>query len=266
MPTLVLPPRFTPDSIALLKAGVRAGLEVERLPGWRVPDWLKGRDVVLYGEPLFAAVVAQEFDLNLLEPPFSWLAELPERFRRRSVCLTTLAEARKYGEPAFIKPADDKCFTARVYRSGSELPGTDVLPGETTVLIAEPVTWTVEFRCFVLDRAVVSLSPYLRNGSLAQAADGTWPATDAETSEALAFAAQVLGDPTIRLPPALALDVGIIEGQGWAVVEANAAWGSGIYGCDPSAVLRVVQRACVKKDHLQPEERAWLVDRAGGGS
>jgi hypothetical protein len=36
------------------------GWGVERLSSWRVPDWLKGQDVVLYGEPLFAAVVADE--------------------------------------------------------------------------------------------------------------------------------------------------------------------------------------------------------------
>ena len=66
MTTLVLPPRYTSDSIAVSKAAVRAGLEVERLPGWRVPDWLRGRDVVLYGELLFAAVVAHDVDLSLL--------------------------------------------------------------------------------------------------------------------------------------------------------------------------------------------------------
>jgi hypothetical protein len=44
------------------------------------------------------------------------------------------------------------------------------------------------------------------------------------------------------------LDVGIIRGEGWAVVEANAPWGSGVYGCDPDQVLRVVQRACMAID------------------
>ena len=38
-------------------------------------------------------------------------------------------------------------------------------------------------------------------------------------------------------------DVRIIEDRGWAVVEQNAAWGSGIYGCDPEQVLEVLRVA-----------------------
>ena len=40
-PILILPPRYTPDSIALWKAATAAGWRVERLPDWRVPEWLE---------------------------------------------------------------------------------------------------------------------------------------------------------------------------------------------------------------------------------
>ena len=33
------------------------------------------------------------------------------------------------------------------------------------------------------------------------------------------------------LPRTLVLDIGLIKDQGWAVVEINAAWGSGLNGC-----------------------------------
>lgn len=36
-----------------------------------------------------------------------------------------------------------------------------------------------------------------------------------------------------------------MEGRGWAVVEQNAAWGSGIYGCDPEEVLEVLRFAAI---------------------
>jgi ATP-grasp domain, R2K clade family 2 len=262
MPMLVLPPRYTPDSIALADAGMRAKWEVQRLHSWRVPDWLKGRkDIVLYGEPLFAAAVAEDLGLALLEPPLRWLAELGEEHRRRKVSFTTLAEARNLGGPTFVKPADDKCFIAKVFGSGQELPGENVLPGATPVLVAEPVTWILEFRCFVLDRKVLTLSPYLRRRELAQTSDGNWPATNVETDEASAFSQNILADSSIRLPPAVALDVGIIENRGWAVVEANAPWGSGIYGCDPNEVLRVVERACIRADKLSSEDREWVIER-----
>jgi hypothetical protein len=49
MPVLVLPPRFTADSISLRRAAIAAGWEVERLPSWRAPPELAGRDLVFYG-------------------------------------------------------------------------------------------------------------------------------------------------------------------------------------------------------------------------
>jgi hypothetical protein len=91
----------------------------------------------------------------------------------------------------------------------------------------------------------VTLSPYWRDGKLAQSKDGSWEATEDECRTAREFATAVLQDPRASLPSAVVLDVGVIRGEGWAVVEANAAWGSGIYGCDPDQVLGVVQRACV---------------------
>ena len=42
MPTLILPPRYTSDSIGVSKAAVQAGWEVERLSSWRVPAHLQG--------------------------------------------------------------------------------------------------------------------------------------------------------------------------------------------------------------------------------
>jgi hypothetical protein len=263
MPTLVLPPRYTPDTIAVGRAAAVAGWAVERLPGWRVLDWLRGQDVTLYGEPLFAAVVAGDLGIALLEPPFDWLPRLPADYRRRDVRLTTLGEARQLRHPAFVKPADDKCLPPRVVTSGADLPGDDVLPGVTPVLVAEPVRWAVEFRCFVLDRRVVTLSAYLRDGDLAQCPDGTWD--DPRTEAALEYAHSVCGDPAVALPPAVVVDVGVIDGRGWAVVEANAAWGSGIYGCDPSAVLTVVRRACVPAAAVAGADRCWVIDREAAG-
>ena len=138
MPTLVLPPRITPDTDAMLAAAKAAGWEALRLDSWRVPAGLKGRDVVLYGEPLFADVVAPLLGVALLQPPFDWLPSLPQRYRQRQVTFTNLAAAREYPQPVFIKPADDKCFPARVYASGAELPDATVLPDDTPVLISEP--------------------------------------------------------------------------------------------------------------------------------
>jgi hypothetical protein len=261
MPTLVLPPRYTPDSISLWRQANELGWQVERLQHWRAPESLRDHEIVLYGESLFAAVVADELGIALLEAPFHWLADLPEIYRKRKVIFTTLAEASSYRQRAFIKPADDKCFPAQVYQSGEELPKSDVLPDATPVLISEVVDWEIEFRCFVLEGKVETFSPYLRDGELAQERDGNWTASPEEINEALQFADSVLADSQVKLPPSVVIDVGVITGAGWAVIEANPSWGAGIYGCDAAKVLGVIGRGCVKLDRLSVDDKQWVIDR-----
>lgn len=258
LPILVLPPRYTDNSIAMWRAAFKAGWRTQRLMSWRAPAELRNERVVLYGEPLFAAAVADELGIALIEPTLDWIARIPETYRRRRVEFSTLGNARKLTSATFIKPADDKCFVSQVYASGSELPPESVLEGSTPVLIAEPVEWVVEYRCFVLDRHVVTLSPYLRNGDIAKADDGTWPAAPEEFAAARDFAEQFLADKSVPVPPATVLDVGLIRAAGWAVVEANAAWGSGLCACVPTEVLTVLERACVPADSVTSVDAEWI--------
>ena len=48
------------------------------------------------------------------------------------------------------------------------------------------------------------------------------------------------------LPKAVVLDFGIIKGKGWALIEANPAWCSGLYACDAEKALEVIVKSCVK--------------------
>ena len=242
MPTLVLTPRFTDDAQALWRAAGRLGWAVERLPSWRVPECLLTvTDPVLYLEGLFAPTLAEQFGLRLLEPAVDWLPLLPEAYRKREVRLTTFGEALTQTTPAFIKPPNDKSFPAKVY-TGSELP--DGYDDEYPVLVAEVVVWETEFRAFILDRTVRAISVYLRDGEVQREND--FAQSDDEVAEARAFVDELLADPRVDLPRATVIDVGVIPGKGWAVVEQNAAWGSGIYGCDPEAVLDVLRFAVVR--------------------
>lgn len=258
--TLLLSPRYTSDSIALWRAALSAGWAVERLQNWRTPTAFKNHSVVVYGEPLFGNAIAETLSLVLLEPSLSWLADLPTVYRQREVRFTTLREARLITEPAFIKPAYDKVFLAQVYESGAQLPTAERISDSTPVIISEPVSWEVEFRCFILDGEVMTMSPYLRYGSLAQSRNGSWSAELSEINQAFEFCTAVLNDPTVQVPPAMVVDVGKIVGKGWAVIEANPAWASGIYGCHPSLVLPVIQRACVPRDQLRKQDKDWVLE------
>jgi hypothetical protein len=257
MPTLVLSPRYSEDSILIRKAAFAVGWNVERLSNWRAPEWLREADPVLYGEPLFAAVVSKVLDVALIEPPFHWLTTLPVEWLRRRVQFMTLAEARCAGR-AFFKPADDKCFAAGVYEAGAKIPTSDYLPDTTPVLASEPVHWSVEYRCFILERQLIAICPYLRDGELCRAEDGSWPAPDAERAEATSFISTVLADSRVHIPPAVVIDVGIISEVGWAVIEANAVWASGMYGCNPTQVLPVLRRASQLRNSVTQADALWL--------
>lgn len=259
MPTLILPPRLNEDCDTVRRAAGLAGWEVYAAPGWHLPPELADADPVIYADPLFADVAAAQLGLRLIDPPLDWLTQIPDRYLGRRVLFTTLRAARQYPTaPFFVKPADDKSFPARVYASPAELPGDDALPPETPVLISEPVHWSLEIRCFVLDRRLCALSPYLRHGELARSPDGEWPISDSERQEALGTIAAMLDDDAVPLPPAVVIDIGIIDGHGWALIEANAAWGSGIYGCDPAAVLPVLRRATIPGSAITADDSRWL--------
>ncbi|WP_165252604.1 ATP-grasp domain-containing protein [Paludisphaera soli] len=238
-PTLILSPRFSDDSITLRRAAIALGWDVVRLASWRPPEDFEPDEPVLYAEPLFNEAVAEQLGLQVVEPPEDFLVRLPEEYVGRRVRLTTADEARSLPGPVFLKPPNRKLFPARVFASGADLPD---MPGDDPILTSDPVEWAAEFRFFIRDRRVRAWSPYWLSGALAR--EGEDWIVDADAAGATRdLLDRLLADPRVDLPTAFVLDAGVIRGVGAAVVEANEASGSGIYGCDPVEVLDVLRAA-----------------------
>ncbi|MGW4384593.1 ATP-grasp domain-containing protein [Kitasatospora sp. NPDC004531] len=252
-PTLLLAPRINETGLQLRTAAGRRGMRAFTASSWRAPQELMDSQVHLYGGPLFADAVGGALGLGLLEPSSGWLAALPRELTGRAVELTTLGAARGLAGPAFVKAPADKLFAARVYADGGALPGPELLDADVPVLVSEVVRFAVEYRLFVLDGAVRAASRYARDGELSVGAP------ESDGPELAAFAAEVLAASAqcAPLPSAAVVDVGRTPG-GWAVVEANAAWASGGYACDPDAVLDVVLRAAGPLHRLPPSDRPFL--------
>ncbi|WP_329214709.1 ATP-grasp domain-containing protein [Streptomyces sp. NBC_01485] len=250
--TLFLSPRVTATGHALADAARRRGAHVETLREWRVPEqWRGAGGASLYAGPLFADAVARELGLGLLEAPEDWLARLPRGLTLRGIEFSTIEEARRLRRPAFVKPPNDKSFPARVYPDGSGLPGPDAVDGTEPVLVSDIVTFGVEFRLFVQDGEVRTGSRYATRGRLDVA-----PLTqDPRRAEVLAFAERLTGT---GLPSAVVVEVGLVDGSGWAVVEANAAWASGHYACDADAALDVVLHAARPEGEFGAADRCFL--------
>ncbi|MDW4906413.1 ATP-grasp domain-containing protein [Streptomyces sp. ADMS] len=251
--TLFLSPRVTATGRALADAARRRAMGVEVLREWRVPDeWRATEGATLYAGPLFADAVGAELGVGLLEAAPDWLARLPYELTHREIEFSTVAGARKLRRPAFVKPPNDKSFPARVYPDGSRLPGPDAVDDGTPVLVSDIVTFTVEYRLFLLDGDVRTGSRYLTDGEL----DAVPLDEDPRRPEVLAFAELHASQ---HLPSAVVVDVGLVEeGSEWAVVEANAAWASGHYACDPDAVLDVVLHAARPEGEFGSADRVFL--------
>lgn len=246
--------------MAIQLAAETAAWQVQRLDNWRVPAQFAGttNDVTAYGEPLFVAAIADSLGLSLIEPQFSWLSDLPFTYTKRKINLTTLAEARNYPTKVFAKPADDKCFAAGVYDCGASIVASQLLPENTPVILSEIVQWEMECRYFILDRSVMCSSVYSFNGDLV---DGSFVESDSDVADRTKFVQNLLSNADIAVPPAVVIDVGKISGSGWAVVEANPVFGSGIYKCDPIKVLPVLARSLVPVQKISQSDRQWVIQR-----
>jgi protein-tyrosine phosphatase len=242
--------------------------EAARAAGWAVrawdanpPDPPAGR-IVYYGGTDVAMQVAARFRLALLEPPLDLLARLPASLLLREVRFAHFRDLSRLRKPAFVKPADplDKCFDAGTYADPRDIRAPRGINPDTPVLVAEPVEWLAEYRWFVRDGAVVASSPYLSFGRPVWRAWGQGGEKATPSKDALAVCGRLLASSAL-LPPAFVVDVGLIDGRGWAVVEFNPAWCSGLLGANPAAVLGVLDRACRGMDGLDANDAAWVVAR-----
>ncbi|WP_110945518.1 ATP-grasp domain-containing protein [Streptomyces avicenniae] len=239
-------------------------MKVRAVPGPALPEGLAGRSVHWYGGPYAADRVADRLGLALLEPPDDWLTRLPHEFTGRRIERMTLAGARTARGPVFVKPPSDKSFPAAVYADGSRLPqGTDA----TTVLVSDVVAFAAEYRLFLLDGRIAAASRYAVHGRL----DAAPLADDPCEGDVRRFARRLLDVAGAALPSAVTVDVGLLAddtggtggGTRWAAVEANMAWFSHSYACEPDAVLDVVLRATGPRARVTPRDRPFLRAPAG---
>ncbi|MEU9028994.1 ATP-grasp domain-containing protein [Streptomyces sp. NPDC048383] len=214
-----------------------------------------------YGGPVAGARLAGQLGFALLEPADGWLAELPEEFTGRRVRAGTIADAWALDQPTFVKPPRDKSFPADVYSDGSRL--SSALDPATPVLMSDVVTFAAEYRLFLLDGRIAAASRYAVFGRLDPRPLGTDRADRATAAEISEFADRLAAAAGHTLPNAVVVDIGKLldpyrPGHRWAVVEANMAWFSHAYAAEPARVLDVVLRAAGPREHMRPQDLAFV--------
>lgn len=236
------------EILALQMAARAQGWDVLSAPsGWRLDEEItsKGLKGVPYGSQTFCEVIAQQMNWTLKANSFDWLARVPQKFLKRKVDFMTLGEAKKLNETKFIKPADDKVFQAKVYAPG-ELVVPDVVTDDTPTLVSDIVQFDLEYRCFVLHGYVLTWSNYVCYENLAD--PKYWNMIPVMSGKnkfdrytPYEFVTEMCRSHIVTAPSVV--DVGRIPGKGWAIIETNQAWASGLYGCDPGEALRVMAQA-----------------------
>jgi hypothetical protein len=224
---LVLPDKHDMERDQVAEAWTAQGGIVTRLGRFWDPPALDPRAVRIYANDTFALVVAQKLNLSLVSPDDDLLARLPSSLLKREITIRQLGDSSAWTYPAFIKPVVPKQFRAAVYNSASALTAEcSGLDPHAPVYVSEVVVFSSEVRGFILSATVQDASLYEGAASLEEA--------------------RLFLDVAARhesLPPTCVVDVGYIEGRGWAVIEANAAWGAGLNGCAPSKVLGCIANA-----------------------
>lgn len=176
----------------------------------------------------------------LSAPGAEWLSTVPKAFLGREVTTGTIESFPE--TPVWAKPAEVK------------IP--DMLPGWWKKTDVENMSnpsgtryqWTDTFlpelnhehRVFMVHGEPVAWSPYLIDGVVY-----SMGMVSEHTHDAVKFARLVAEEMGSDFPPVCSLDVGITS-NGWVVIEANPAWSSGLYGCDPTEVVKALDLAAME--------------------
>jgi hypothetical protein len=238
---VALSPMYTEDSNTLKKASLNSPYELNRFNGkWNVPEEFRDDVVSVYSEDLYAEIVTEQCHLTLTKPDDNWLSKIPEEFTKRKISYGRLKDF-VHEKNIFIKCSDFKSFKAGVFDKVENINGFDSLDPESMVFTSEVVEWELEVRCFVLNNEIKTYSSYWRNNTF-----NTNLLSETEEKDMFEFFNDFIKQYSETLPKAIVLDFGIIKGKGWALIEANPSWCSGLYACNAEKALEVIVKSCIK--------------------
>lgn len=248
-PLLLLHIRADVNTNDIWRAAIRAGWATERVDQSARFDIPPGTAKVrYYGNTLHAEIIGNKIPLKCLPLDLTVLASTS--LTKRAVHLTTVEEfmspdgqfaGMRRGSSLFIKPAQQKWFSARVYQPG-ESPvrklGSSVLPSDL-IYVQAPVDMINEVRCFVLDGKILTAS-YYRIGH-------EYCPVGIDDVDRLKVLDEMVAELAPLYPRGVVLDFAYLSTKEWAFLEPNEAWASGLYGCNPERCLDVIEASQVDK-------------------
>lgn len=186
-----------------------------------------------YGNTLHMEMIANQLPIKCIPLDLNVLARTP--LAKRQITLMRAEELNESTEDRFIKPAQNKWFPAKVYKAG-ESPkrsqGGAGLPSDF-IYVQEPVDMINEVRCFCLNGSVHTAS-YYRIGH-------EYCPLGIDEVDRPEIIDQMVAILAADFPAGVVLDFAYTSNHEWCFLEPNEAWSSGLYGCNPSKCLEVIE-------------------------
>lgn len=159
------------------------------------------------------------------------LVNLPIEYTKRKIELLKARDVvRPLTQAAFYKCPGIKWIESRVYDVGQSF---ECKPDDW-IYKQEPIELTREVRCFVLDGEIVTASYYRNTNKEFEPHEFINIPQDLRDLARNVFNAA-------KWPHGVVFDFGILEKtREWLFIEANEAWASGLYDCDPDKCFDVI--------------------------
>lgn len=229
---LLINNRYDYSSNDIWKAAIKAKWNPERIHDFNLKQMMEGYDTFrYYGNTLQQDFLKDQWPMKFIDFPRQIL--LFQDYTKRQIRLIRYDELKQpIEERKFIKPTYEKWFEAKIYEVGETIVGAP--KNDDLIYVSDIVNMIDEVRCFCLNGEILTSSYYRINKEV----------------EMKLFDAQ-LGDTPIEqyvkglyetglIKGGITLDFAKLENGDWVFIEANEAWASGIYECDPDKCLEVI--------------------------
>jgi hypothetical protein len=230
---LLLHQRYTPDDQAIWRTAIQRGWRTERIGTAQIDierKTLGYKYFRYYGNTMHYENCAQHLPVKCVPIDPHNLTRLPEFTKRKIELLTVEQHGLIVPQKEFLKCPYTKWIESRVYNPGEHLQNVQA---HDFLYRQEIIQFTHEIRCFVLDGEILTAS-YYRN------ADKEFEPKELfdVPQEVREMAAQIFA--RCIWPRGVVFDFARLLDGSWAFIEANEAWASGLYDCNPEGCFQVI--------------------------